>query len=121
MDKRVIRAQSKMKTTARSRWNKRNAAHLRAYSRAKCLKRKLETIAAYGGKCTCCGEKEPAFLSVSHTNGGGMKHYKKVGHSGMHLWLQRNGYPKRGFGVLCMNCNMATTHGRICPHQRKQK
>lgn len=35
------------------------------------VKIRSEMIAAYGGCCACCGETEPAFLSLDHIGGGG--------------------------------------------------
>ena len=35
---------------------------------------RAEFIAAYGGKCACCGEAEPKFLELDHVFGGGEVH-----------------------------------------------
>jgi len=81
-------------------------------------RRRREAIAAYGGKCTCCGEDNPAFLTVDHIGGGGNKHRRSLGsNEAVYTWLQRNGYPKDGFQLLCMNCNWASSrNGGVCPH-----
>jgi len=76
-------------------------------------------IEHYGGKCACCGETEPDFLSFDHIGGGGSKHRKGVlrGRS-MGAWLVRNGYPE-GFRILCHNCNLSIGFYGYCPHQQK--
>lgn len=80
-----------------------------------------DVLAAYGGKCTCCGESEPMFLEIDHVNGGGHKHRKEVsGGTAMYHWLKRNGYPQDEYQILCRNCNFGKyrNHG-ICPHQMR--
>jgi hypothetical protein len=76
-------------------------------------------LAEYGGKCACCGESEPKFLSVDHIGGGGSAHRQKIGTGGKALacFLRRNGYPKDGFRLLCFNCNCAIGFFGECPHQ----
>ena len=79
---------------------------------------KSEILKAYGGMCACCGEKEPAFLTIDHTHGGGSAH-RKAGFRGWRLyqWLRKQGYPKRGYQILCFNCNCAKGSRGICPHK----
>lgn len=79
--------------------------------------RKAQLIAAYGGKCACCGETEPAFLSLDHINGGGRQERKALGNSGLFKKLRDAGWPKDGYRLLCMNCQFGFMHGRTCPHQ----
>ena len=46
----------------------------------------------YGSECACCGEKEIAFLSIDHINGGGLRHLKEIGaKSGTSIleWLKK--------------------------------
>lgn len=81
---------------------------------------KLEFIAAYGGKCSCCGEREPAFLTVDHINGNGAEHRRTLGHmaTGVKFYsvLKRQGWPREAYRLLCFNCNSAIgIYGR-CPH-----
>src|SRR5258707_13270164 len=83
-----------------------------------CRRLKRQVIAAYGGKCQCCGESEFHFLSIDHKKSGGRKH-KYYGRS-LYRWLRRNGWPKKLVRLLWHHCN----HGRFlnggrCPHQRK--
>ncbi len=84
-------------------------------------KLKRSMVDAYGGKCACCGETELAFLTLDHVGGGGHQERKKVGGGATLLRRLRDaGWPQNGYRILCMNCNMATAHGRTCPHQLKK-
>jgi hypothetical protein len=83
---------------------------------------KSEMIAAYGGKCECCGESEPAFLSLDHRSGGGGKERKESGGQAKLMRLLRLlGWPKDRYRCLCMNCQTATKFGKTCPHQMKKQ
>ncbi len=77
---------------------------------------------AYGGyKCTCCGEKQQAFLTIDHVNNNGCEHRRQIGQSNCYRWLKQNDYPS-GFQVLCMNCQWGRKNcGGVCPHQQNQK
>jgi len=103
------------------RWVEKNKArHLemqRVYHRRKTAELKSEMIAAYGGKCSCCGECEPRFLTLEHVNGDGASHRDAVG-NGEAVWrdLKKRGWPSDGFMVFCWNCNAATSGGKKCPH-----
>ena len=79
-------------------------------------------IQAYGGyRCACCGETEPLFLTLDHTNNDGAARRRELGFLGgarLYEWLRDNGYPK-GFQVLCMNCNQGRhRNGGTCPHKQ---
>lgn len=79
----------------------------------------LEFVAAYGGRCFCCGETEPMFLSIDHVNGGGLLHRKAAGMYGTNFyrWLKKNGFPKKGLRLACLNCNLGRQrNGGVCPH-----
>lgn len=78
---------------------------------------KFEIMSHYGS-CYCCDENRVEFLTIDHINGGGNKHRKEIGRIGyrFYLWLKKNNYPD-GFRSACMNCNMATRYGNICPHK----
>lgn len=43
---------------------------------------KLKIITHYGGKCTCCEEKEIRFLCIDHINNDGKKHRVNGQYSG---------------------------------------
>lgn len=73
----------------------------------------------YGDKCICCGEDEPYFLAIDHTDGDGNAHRKKIKKygSGFFKWLVDNNFPD-GFQILCHNCNMGKhLNGGVCPHK----
>ncbi len=82
-------------------------------------KLKAEIINAYGGKCTCCGQREPDFLTVDHINNTGAAHRREIGRTELYAWLKRNGFPKDEFQLLCWNCNMAKGRYGSCPHKRR--
>lgn len=83
---------------------------------------KLEMIKAYGGACACCGEDIPHFLSLEHTRGDGAEHRRKVGDNAQAqlVDLKRRGWPKDGYTVLCLNCNIAKGAHGTCPHQMEE-
>ena len=45
---------------------------------------------AYGDSCACCGEREPKFLGIDHTNGGGNTHRREVGRGNVYWWNSPN-------------------------------
>lgn len=82
-------------------------------------KRRLlsEAIAAYGGRCECCGETEPMFLTIDHvrarhsTEGTGVSMYRE---------LRRAGWPKDDYRLMCFNCNCGRERaGGVCPHRMR--
>jgi hypothetical protein len=100
-----------------------SATVTRAFKCSKCLSqaaakqkrasRRLRDAAfeAYGGAhCADCDEREPHFLTIEHTHGGGSIHLRSMRErgigGGLYWWLRHNRYPD-GFEVLCMNCNIA--------------
>ena len=81
---------------------------------------KAAVIAAYGGRCVCCLEATPEFLTIDHIAGGGSVHRRALRRPGGHLfyvWLRHQGFPK-GFRLLCFNCNSARGFWGYCPHER---
>jgi hypothetical protein len=77
--------------------------------------------AAYGGKCACCGEKEPMFLTVDHINNDGHAE-RKSGLYGsterFYRWVIKNNFPDC-YQLLCYNCNLGKAHNNgVCPHQK---
>lgn len=80
---------------------------------------KLEMIKAYGGKCECCGEKNPEFLSIDHIDGGGNQHRKKIkGGCNFYYMLKKYNWPKDKYRLLCLNCNCSYGYYGYCPHQK---
>lgn len=87
---------------------------------------KLEIIKAYGGKCQCpggCDVVNPDWLSMDHIKGGGIKHRRELKVIGLdfYRWLKKSNFPKRGFRLLCYNCNLSRGHLGQCPHERGVK
>lgn len=80
-------------------------------------KLRREVIQGYGGKCSCCGENEYAFLELDHINNDGHVH-KMIGlvSGKLHKYVKDNGYPPV-LQVLCGNCHRAKTSFGKCPHQ----
>jgi hypothetical protein len=77
----------------------------------------MEFILAYGGKCSCCGEKKLDLLTVEHIRNKG---HKLIYGSFMSLIpkLKKLEWPK-GYTVLCWNCNCSTANGRPCVHSKE--
>lgn len=91
--------------------------------------RRKRILDHYGGKCICCGETEPIFLSIDHIDGGGNEHRRQIGNNPSHRcgssstqfarWIEENNYPDI-LQILCHNCNMGKhLNNGICPHKQK--
>jgi hypothetical protein len=84
------------------------------------------------GPCRCCGETTPEFLTLEHLDNGGAQHRRSLvrvgerGGIGFQSWhsvtmrvyqdVERQGFPKDAYCLLCWNCHMATRQGKSCPH-----
>lgn len=102
------------------RWYADNKAHKLEAQRVRLLGYKTLVVEAYGGKCSCCGEKEIGFLTVEHLGKNGNAHRKVSGN--FYHYLVRNKFPdKEILSILCMNCNWIERNGRICPHKTEVK
>lgn len=103
-------------------WKKRNPARAKEIDNAAAKRRYASlregALAAYGYRCTCCGETHPAFLVIDHVRGGGRAHLRSMGKGAgpfiFYRWLRKNQYPPE-FQILCHNCNFAKSNGG-CPH-----
>lgn len=96
----------------------------RTYQRTSRLRLKSLVFAAYGGKCSCCGETGVEFLTVDHVANDGAAHRKlmrdagKRGSGDIYRYARDNNYPA-SLQLLCWNCNMSKRLGRgVCAHQR---
>lgn len=83
---------------------------------------KQEVVAAYGGKCECCGEAQIEFLTIDHINNDGALHRRKVG-KGRRIYadLIKLGFPKDNYRLLCFNCNITRGFYGYCPHKPEEK
>lgn len=79
--------------------------------------RKLRVQGKYGGKCVCCSETEPAFLTVDHVNGSGNAHRQTVRGDDFYKWLDSNSVSEE-YVLMCFNCNTGRwVNGGTCPHR----
>lgn len=74
-------------------------------------------IQKYGGKCACCGETEPMFLTFDHINNDGHIERKSLRESGANLVRRIELTDREDIQVLCYNCNCAKGHYGVCPHE----
>lgn len=108
-------------TCAECRANIDNAARAE-YARARRKILTAEVLAAYGGKCVCCGETEPLFLEIDHIRQDGADHRREITQGATYAWLKRNGFPKDNFRCLCGNCNFARVRNKgECPHETRRR
>ncbi len=110
--------ESRKKMIARvQRWKDKNPDKVKAIEQRFRRNRKLNVIDHYGGKCKCCGEDNPDFLTLDHVKNDGWKHRKEVGDE-MYGWAIKNGFPDN-LQLLCYNCNYAKGKLGYCPHERE--
>lgn len=78
-----------------------------------------KVIELYGGACACCGEREPAFLTLDHVEGDGAAHRAADPLAGSIVkWHRRHGFKRSDrFQLLCWNCNCAKGIRGACPHE----
>jgi hypothetical protein len=120
----------KAKAAARqaARWKndpERCRKHLRDGARERHRRNRMTALAAYGGRCTCCGETRWQFLTLQHSNGDGAAHrrelvgkHHRVGGAKFYRKLVAAGCPQdRGIVVLCANCHVAEDLHGGCPHR----
>ncbi len=75
-----------------------------------------EVIAAYGGKCACCGECGTDFLTLDHIHNDGHMEDKAV-RKRLYDHVKQLGFPKDRFQLLCYNCNFSKGRRGVCQHQ----
>ena len=130
---------SQRKTDAKTRETQRRylqewrASHPGAdgkYCKAQRIRILQETVEAYGGKCSCCGETRILFLTIDHVNndgaterrglGDGPSAKSKKGRAGINFYrhLKKAGFPQDRYRLLCFNCNCGRARNDgVCPHQ----
>jgi len=102
-------------------WKAAHPDRVRELSRASRRKLRDAVFVGYGGKCSCCGEPEFAFLSLDHVLNNGAEERRLMGGSYFDRLYRRivmAGFPPQ-YQVLCFNCNWAKSHGG-CPHERRR-
>src|SRR3990167_5866813 len=105
---------------ATRKWRIKNKEKYALSRKQKCFNRKLEIITNYGKVCNCCAESEHYFLTIDHPLGNGKQDRAKYKSIGFYEGLKQKGYPKKGYQLLCMNCNFGTRYKQICPHKRNK-
>ena len=108
---------------AAAKYRETHGDALRAKARQRTLDAKLEVIAAYGGRCACCGESHFEFLSVDHINNDGCVERRAGRSHGYTLYrrLKKLGFPKDRYQLLCFNCNLAKGFFGYCPHEKERE
>jgi hypothetical protein len=101
---------------------KQNRERILQGARERTWKLKLTVIAAYGGKCACCGETRPQFLTVDHIYNDGAQDRGARSRAGVacYIRLRRAGFPKDRYQLLCFNCNCAKGFYGVCPHETER-
>lgn len=89
------------------RYREENKIRINTRHRMRMDRLRRETILAYGGKCSICGEVITEFLCLDHINGDGAKD-RAEGLIGVRLYtqLKNQGWPQGRLRVLCYNCNL---------------
>jgi hypothetical protein len=79
---------------------------------------RAEFLKAFGGKCGCCGQDHPYFLTLEHIYGYEAKLRSRKTH-GLHGYIiaRREKWDKNKYECLCMNCNFAKGRYGQCPHR----
>lgn len=79
--------------------------------------RRKAVFTHYGGRCACCGEKNPFFLTLDHINNDGGEKRKVLGNRTTWTEAVKLRYPSY-LQVLCWNCNLGKFYnGGACPHR----
>jgi hypothetical protein len=108
---------------------KENVTRIRAYAKEYHKKWypkvKQDVLDMFGGKCACCGETEPGFLSIDHVFNDGAEE-RRNGRGGGYVIGRRiinKALDKIRYQLLCYNCNMGKQFSGkgICPHQLKKE
>lgn len=79
---------------------------------------KLEFLEAFDFRCSCCGERNPYFLTLDHRNNDGAEHRRRASHVTIFAEARREKFDKSKWDCLCMNCNFAKGHYGECPHRQ---
>lgn len=100
------------------------AKYMRSFSKPHRRNMRLKAIERLGGKCNCCGETQPEFLTFDHVNNDGAIERKTRDHR-TYVTQIANGTmaDTSAYQVLCYNCNCAKQYSGLgaCPHSIKQE
>lgn len=98
-------------------YRKNNKEKVKIWDKAIYQRLREKVFDHYGWVCKCCGEIEPAFLTIDHVDNGGTQHRKEIGGGTcFYRWLIKNNFPEE-FQTLCWNCNCGRKLD-ICPHKK---
>jgi hypothetical protein len=103
---------------AKARWQSAHAEKTRASSVHYYQMLRATMITAYGGACSCCGEREEIFLTLARTDdesGAGRPGPGRMS-AALLRQLRDAGWPRAGFRLLCRNCQHAVSMLGACPH-----
>lgn len=99
--------------------------YAREYHKKWYPKVKQDVLDMFGGKCACCGETEPGFLSIDHVFNDGAEERRKGRGAGYVIGRRiiNKALDKTRYQLLCYNCNMGKqfSGNGICPHQLKRE
>ncbi len=87
------------------------------YNVSYCNGLKLEVFSALGGKCVCCGQDHPYFLTLQHIGGIGKGNRDGKNVQQLYEEAKRSGYDKARFELQCISCNWAEGLFGACPHK----
>lgn len=84
-------------------------------------RKRQQVLDAYGGKCVCCNENNPAFLAIDHINNdGSLDRNKGIRSQQLIIKIIRENFPDK-YQILCHNCNTAKHFWPGgCPHQQNE-
>jgi hypothetical protein len=115
----IYRSRAKRKAEMTSEEKEIRAIRTRKNAKALRARRRLDVLKAYGNRCACCGEDEQNFLGIDHIHGGGNAERRAIGcNENFYRRIQKLGYPKDKYRLLCHNCNMSRSFYGECPHRR---
>ena len=78
-------------------------------------KKRTALLSIYGGRCECCGEDNPKFLTLEHKNGDGGLERRTVNKiSILNNAIKKPNYDK--YTILCYNCNCSKSQNKVCCH-----
>jgi hypothetical protein len=104
-----------------ARVNKTNCQKCLELERSEYTALRISVVDGYGGKCYCCGETEPCFLTVDHVNNDGAEHRrtgKAIG-AKLYRFIIKHKFPPE-FQLLCFNCNCGRQiNNGVCSHKGK--